>query len=88
VSRVTWKFLPFSNNDLKCYYSTIDEDYKLLIDHSRSRTLNNFTTPRTFYVHQGWTYVEVNSDEFYLRRKLGMFAKTRRPYFFRSKKKR
>lgn len=87
MARARWKFLPVKDNDLQCYYSKINPDYVYMQDQSRAKTVNLLTINRFYRIHQGSIWTEMLITKYSLGRKLGMFSKTRRPFFFRTKKK-
>lgn len=71
----------FYNNiilDRKNFYAASD----------REKTINNITSNTWFSIHNGkrWTTQFLSSD-YCVGYKLGMFSKTRKPFFFRSKRK-
>lgn len=88
MKRSSWKFLPISYFD---YYYYISKLLKLKIFKKfnvaprikiitmLSQTWNS--------VHQGKNYTIVNAYKFKVGLKYGSFTKTRKPFFFRSKKK-
>ena len=53
----------------------------------RHKTINNLNYEYPYYIHQGKNYVYLNSNEYCLSKKLGMFSKTKKPFFFRTKLK-
>ena len=87
MGRSAWKFLPVMQNDLKIYFSKIDEEYTARLDNHRSLSINSLNYRRSYKIHQGMSRTPLVPGRFCLGYKLGMFSKTRRPFFFRSKKK-
>lgn len=53
----------------------------------RHKTLNTLNINQQYTIHQGKTTVTYPVMSKYIRKKLGMLSKTRKPFFFRSKKK-
>lgn len=88
MSRVSWKFSWATDDDLYLFYQTINPSFSYNFIPFRSTTVNNLNNHREFHLHQGKYHTYVYVTKFALNRKLGMFTKTRKPFFFRSKKKR
>lgn len=54
---------------------------------SRNLTISNLNFRTTKSVYQGKVFVYFNPSDYHVGFKLGSFTKTRKPFFFRSKKK-
>lgn len=85
MARSSYKYTYFTENDLKYHYSWIDPSYYFYESNSRYKTLNRWNMPSAFNIHQGKTQNYMYTDKHCLRTKLGMYSKTRKPFFFRSK---
>lgn len=90
MARSNYKFLYYTCEDIKLFYSKINNKFEYYNPCFRYRTINNLNIDENYVVHQGNTRVDVNPEEFSIGYKLGMFTKTRRPYHFfkKTKKKR
>lgn len=86
MSRVSWKFLYFTEYDLYTFYEPM-VGVQAPWDSFRNKTINNLNIDRFYNVHQGNVYVSFETTIYHLGWKLGAFSKTRKPFFFRSKKK-
>lgn len=84
MSRVSWKFLYTTQADIKHFYIKTLGNYKILESY-RNKTINNLNKDYEYYIHQGKSHVYLDSNEYCLSRKLGMFSKTKKPFFFRTK---
>ena len=96
ITDVTFNYLSRSNykkhllmlDDLYFFYSIVNPEFEYKLSSRRNKTVNNLSIRNTFYVHQGNSIKDVRLSEYSIGRKVGEFSKTRRPFFFRSKKKR
>lgn len=88
MARSRWKYLPLFTSDLKNYFNTLlgRSDDSILRKKSRE-TFNNWNINRKYKVHQGKVSVTLNVNEYFLGYKVGLFIKTRKPSFFRTKRK-
>lgn len=89
MAKSNWKFTSVYEDELYIYYSKIDKQYldffnKLTL---RKRTINAWTINKKFLIHQGKHLVACQTTPFHQTFKFGSFTKTRKPFFFRSKKK-
>lgn len=87
MSRVSWKFTWATEDDLFYFYKQIDPTFQFYFVPFRHTTVNNLNNNQEYSLYQGKYLVNIYTDKFCLNRKLGMFTKTRKPFFFRSKKK-
>ncbi len=88
MRRSNWKYTPITYYD--CYYY-ISNLLKL------TQPIKTYIVPRTKIIttlsepwnaiHQGKNYTMINNYSIRLGYKYGSFTKTRKPFFFRSKKK-
>lgn len=86
MARVSWKYLYITNNDLKQFYAKINTQ-NYLSDTSRNKTINLLNAEGVCSTYQGNVEVTTTLNTAMVGKKLGMFSKTRKPFFFRSKKK-
>jgi len=89
MARSTYKYYNFNDLEITNYIYYLTENNNLLIsNNSRSLTIHKLNYYLPFNIYTGkWTikkYFFKNHWSF----KLGQFTKTRKPFFFRSKKKR
>ncbi len=87
MSRVSWKFTHTTSNDLHYFFYKINNQHNFVFDSYRSKSVNNWNVGASYLLEQGKTKITVSTNEFCIDRKLGMFSKTRKPFFFRSKRK-
>lgn len=89
MSRSNKKFLPLYTIDLKRYFTKLMNFNKLYIKNfSRKITINSWHINNKYSVYQGRYYSEHTFTEHSMNFKVGSFTKTRKPFFFRTKKKR
>lgn len=88
MGRSNFKFLYYSEKDLCSFFKKINPNFEYNSNNTRYMTLNKLNLLEKRYVYQGQNKVYFKSSEYCLGYKLGMFSKTRRPFFFRQKKKR
>ena len=69
------------------YYKTIDPNFEYEVCNDRYLTINRLNFKEKRIVYQGKYKVFFDPSVYCLNYKLGMFSKTRKPFFFRSKKK-
>lgn len=87
MARATWKFLWATHNDIEKFYSKIDEEFSYFDEVYRHKTINVLNMNQYYTIHQGKTKTTFPVMSKYIKKKLGMLSKTRKPFFFRSKKK-
>lgn len=89
MARSNFKKLYLSYEDLYYdYFVRVLEQSIPTHNSYRCKTINNLTCDAEFAIHNGRQHpVIYKSSEFSIGRKLGMFSKTRKPFFFRSKRK-
>lgn len=72
------------------YYKKMDYtgagENKLIL--SRNQTMLMLHNNQVFYIHQGRTWVRARGTKFHVGYKAGSITATKKPFFFRSKKKR
>lgn len=89
MSRSSKKFLPLYELDLKRYFIKLTNFKSLTIkSFSRRTSLNFWHINNKYSIYQGRYYSIHDFTETCLGYKAGSFTKTRKPFFFRSKKKR
>lgn len=87
MSRSKIKYTPLYTHDLRTYFYSLLNVYKNIKPLKYSReTFNGWNTLNTYYVHQGKSNVTIKLSKFHLDYKVGIFRKTRKPSFFRTKK--
>lgn len=87
MARATWKFLWTTENDIEKFYNSIDEEFSFFSEMYRHKTLNMLNINQRYFIHQGKTKTSCFVASKHIRKKVGMLSKTRKPFFFRSKKK-
>lgn len=90
MSRSAWKFTQITEFDLFLYFKNFTKK-KYLPNYApniRAKSVNRWNYRTLFYISQGKYTVKVQPTIYHMSYKLGAFAKTRKPFFFRSKKKR
>lgn len=87
MARSNYKFLYYTYEDIRLFYSKVNNKFIYNNPCFRYRTINSLNTGENYLVHQGNTWVDVNPENFSIGYKLGMFTKTRRPYHFFKKVK-
>ncbi len=89
MARASWKYHFFKNVEVEQYINHITENDYDLIDknNDRSTTVHklNYYLPVT--LHTGKWLITPTLTKLHIGFKLGQFTKTRKPYYFRSKKK-
>lgn len=87
--RVSRKFLPICYKDFLLYFFLKYKSYLINTEFLNKRTLYinrlNFFLKRT--IHQGKVTVLFHPTKYHIGYKSSQFTKTRKPFFFRSKKK-
>ena len=89
MSRAAWKFTAVSEYDLYIYLHTYIKQTRPVqfLPSFRLKSLNKWNYRYLYCIHQGKYTVSLRPSIYHLTYKLGAFAKTRKPFFFRSKKK-
>lgn len=87
MARSNWKYIYHTDYDLMVFYSKINSLFNIPEHNVRSLTINMLNYTQNHYVYQGKYNVYFDTSIYCLNYKLGMFTKTRKPFFFRSKKK-
>lgn len=87
MARVSAKFTPVYESDLRMYYNNLQSTQNSIIFAKRSKNINNWNKGANYLISQGKTTLLIKTNEFFLDKKLGMFSKTRKPFFFRSKRR-
>lgn len=90
MAKSAWKFMYITKSDLFLYMKKINNKIQLIENNinSRKKTINKWNCNQIFNINQGKYDVSLTSSIYNIPYKLGAFAKTRKPFFFRSKKKR
>ena len=89
LARSKYKHFFLTYDDMYFFYNnTVLENKTYQVASDREKTINNLTCNSWFSIHGGKNNLMFyKSSEYSIGRKLGMFCKTRKPFFFRSKKK-
>lgn len=88
MSRSNWKYTWGTENDLHMFFNKITRVNVFAPQTYRHKTINHLNSNRLYLIHQGKVKHLVDTSEYYVDHKLGLASKTRKPFFFRSKKKR
>lgn len=89
MSKSGYKFLFVSENDILIYLYNLSKKKKINIKKNNLRlcTVNRWNYKFLYNIHQGKYARIVLPSLYHFSYKLGMLIKTRKPFFFRSKKK-
>ena len=91
MAKSAWKYNNYTNIDVENYFINLfsENSYKseILLRNNRSFKLNKLNYNFRYRVHQGKFSVIKRFLIYSINKKLGEFSKTRRPFYFRSKKK-
>lgn len=89
MARAAWKFTYVTDYDLCAYLKTYIKKTPLTSPqlNIRFKTFNQWNYKLGYFVPQGKYTIFIQPGLFHLNYKIGAFAKTRKPFFFRSKKK-
>ena len=87
MARSNWKYIYYTDYDLEVFYNSIDSSFIIPENNVRSLTINRLNYTQNHYVYQGKFNVYFDTSIYCLGYKLGMFTKTRKPFFFILKKK-
>lgn len=90
MARAGWKYHFFRSEDITNYLNYLTDDFyedESVYTNSRFKTITklNYFTPLTVYT--GKWLVNKNLTKHYFGIKVGQLTKTRKPFYFRSKKK-
>lgn len=89
MARSSNKFIPMYFDDLRVYFKVLTEQKKLKPRKvARRKTINYWNSLNLVSVHQGRYWQKLNILEYHQGLKYGQLSKTKKPFFFRSKKKR
>lgn len=87
MSRSKNKYHPLYIKDFKiAFINLVFGKKKKHIRFSRE-TFNNWNCHNLIKIYQGKKYVQFKPTVYHIGEKFGVFIKTRKPFFFRSKKK-
>lgn len=89
MSKSNWKFLSVNKNDMIFFLTNKFnlKKSKLNFFIKKNKTVNNFNKNFKGFIHFGKLWRKNKPLKLHLSNKFGMFLKTRKPFFFRSKKK-
>lgn len=88
MARASWKFHFFQLTEVEHYANYLTDDLKPeypMVNRRTTLTKLNYFIPAVLYTGK-WS-VEKNFTRYHVGFKLGQFTKTRKPFYFRSKKK-
>lgn len=91
MAKSTYKYITFYQDDFDNYFyvKISDKSFnRIVVFTNRRRVLNSWNSKYIHVVHNGKVLIRHTATLFSHNRKLGEFSKTRKPFFFRSKKKR
>ena len=83
VARSTYKKLFLTYDDLLFFYSKVNPVSYRFVYGLRNKTINALTCEELFTIYQGKDCSDLWSTEYNIGKKVGMFSKTRKPFFFR-----
>lgn len=88
LARASWKYHFFRKNEIEHYVNYLADDIKpvdaVVYRHNTITKLNYFI-PTT--INSGKVLVDKNFTKYHIGCKIGQFTKSRKPFYFRSKKK-
>ena len=87
LARSSWKYHFYRKDEVESYvnYLTDSFDYSELVDRKTTLTKLNYYKPGTLYT--GKYTIAMRFSTHHVGFKLGAFTKNRKPFYFRSKKK-
>lgn len=88
LARASWKFHFFQLSEMEHYANYLTDDIKPeypMVNRRTTLTKLNYFIPALLYTGK-WS-VEKNFTRYHVGFKLGQYTKTRKPFYFRSKKK-
>lgn len=89
MARSTYKYYSFDNLEILNYIHYLTEHNNLLVSKNiRSLTLHQLNYYLPFNIYTGKWVIKKYFLKHHWNFKVGQFTKTRKPFFFRSKKKR
>lgn len=89
MARSVFKYYSFNNSEIINYIFFLTEYKKLInLESKRCTTITKLNDYLSFNIHTGKWIVLKRIQSNYWGFKLGQLTKTRKPFFFRSKKKR
>ena len=89
MAKSTYKFLNVTVNDLSMFMKRLNirKRVKFTKTNVRAKTINKWNYRFIFVIPQGKYSIKIKSTVYHIGYKFGEFAKTRKPFVFRSKKK-
>ncbi len=88
MARASWKYHFFREREIGYYSEYLSDDvrpYDAVSYRHNTITKLNYFIPVSIYTGKWW--VDKNFTKYHTSFKIGQFTKTRKPYYFRSKKK-
>lgn len=88
MARASWKYHPFSLTEVEQFSDYLTEGlYFIKNKPKRNITITKLNYFHEFNIYTGKWLIEKSLTKYHFGFKLGMLTKTRKPYYFRSKKK-
>ena len=89
MARSNYKYQPMYVDDLKNYFNKVFKEKKTIkkLKISKRKTIIKWNNFYLVSIHQGKYNTELQQTYNHLGFKFGQFTKTRKPFFFRGKKK-
>lgn len=87
MARSCKKFLSVSISDFFQYILELEDATRNEFIVARNKTINNLNCRAIYTLHQGKVKHRLPFNEYYIGYKAGEISKTRKPFFFRSKRK-
>ena len=89
MARASWKYHFFKNFEIEQYTNNfLEESYNLNVkSNNRNSTIHKLNYFLPVNLHTGKWVIKPTLTKLHVGFKLGQLTKTRKPYYFRSKKK-
>jgi len=88
LARASWKYHFFQNNEIEDYTNFLTDSYfEEQCISSRKITITKLNFFKHLSVSTGKTIVDKSISKYHVGCKVGQFTKNRKPFYFRSKKK-
>jgi ribosomal protein S19 len=87
VAKSSWKYHFYKKSDIECYIDYITDTQNNSYNSCRNTTLTKLNSFKPSILYSGKYTFERFFTKYHIGFKLGSFTKTRKPFYFRSKKK-